>query len=100
MKNDTLYFNRNDGKSYARISKAAARKAYIAGRDIIVCAVNMNPFHPWWNMGAVLNRKNREEFVRDETGVINDFNNLVNSYEFYNCINSETGKYAAFYMVS
>ena len=44
------------------------------------------------------NLKRLLEFICDEIGVINDFNNLVNSFEYYNCINSETGKYSAFYI--
>lgn len=57
----------------------------------------MRPFTPWHSEHRI-NRKDRAQFVVDEIGVVNDFNNLVNSFEYYNCINSETGKYSAFYI--
>lgn len=85
------------GTTWERITKKAARKAYISGCSIAFCPVNLRPGEPW-HPETIMNRKSREEFTTDETGVKNDFNNYVNSFEFYNCINSETGKYTAFYM--
>lgn len=86
-------YNEN-GVLYRRISKKTAEKAYISGKTVVLCAVNLIP----WRFGIPINRKSRERFTADEIGVKNDFNNYVNSFEYYNCINSETGKYTAFYV--
>lgn len=93
MKNRTF---ENNGKTYKRISKKAARNAYQNGSTVIICPCHLYPFNKW-GIAHKMNRKYREEFVIDETGVINDFNNSVNSFEYYNC-NSATGNYTAFYM--
>ena len=85
------------GFTFKRVDKKTARAAYINGLSIILCPVNLRPGEPY-HPETVINRKNREQFTVDEIGVKNDFNNYVNSFEFYNCTNSETGKYAAFYI--
>lgn len=92
------YSFNHEGKTYNRVSKAAARKAYLKGLDIIIAACNIRPFNAMYIGYAELNRKNREQFVTDDTGATNDFTSQVNSFEYYNCNNSETGKYAAFYV--
>lgn len=97
MRNTTLH-NEADGKNYIRVSKNRARKEYLNGRDVVICAVNMNPFHPYWGIGQTLNRRYRETYVADETGVKNDFDNWSASYVYYNCVNAETGRYAAYYI--
>lgn len=86
-----------NGHVYKRISKTAARAAYMGGSTVVICPCNLRPFTQW-HVERKINRKDREQFVIDEIGVKNDFNNLVNSFEYYNCQNSETGKYAAFYI--
>jgi len=87
----------HNGINYERVTKTAARKAYMAGSNVYVQACNLRPFS-MWTYPAVFNRKQAEEFAIDEIGIRNYFDTSVNSFEFYNCINSETGKYAAFYM--
>ena len=87
----------NNGKEYKRINKKSAIFAYMAGKAIVLSPVNFNPFGPWV-IGPTLNKKDRAGYVADDIGVKNDFLNLVNSFEYYNCINSETGRYSAFYI--
>lgn len=91
------YYFENDGITYKRITKKAAKAAYVNGLSIVIVPCNLRPFSPY-HFEFTLNRKNREQFVIDEIGVKNDFENYINSFEFYNCINSETGKYTAFYI--
>lgn len=91
------YSYTDKGFYFERISKKTARAAYINGLSVILCPVNLRPGEPY-HPETVINRKNREQFTADEIGVKNDFNNYVNSFEFYNCPNSETGKYTAFYI--
>lgn len=82
------------GFAFERIDKKTARAAYMNGLTIVICPCNLRPFTPWHNEQA-LNRKSREHFAVDEIGVKNDFNGWLNSFEYYNCTNAETGKYAA-----
>lgn len=87
----------SNGKTWERITKKQARAAYVNGATVAICPVNFKPFTSW-QYPYTTNRKTREQFIIDDTGAQNDFNNVVASFEYYNCINAETGKYAAFYM--
>lgn len=91
------YSYTENGFTFERIDRATARRAYINGLSVVACPVNLRPGRPY-HPETVLNRKNREHLTADEIGVKNDFNNLINSFEFYNCPNTETGKYTAFYI--
>lgn len=72
---------------FSRISKAKARKLYNAGQIVYFCPVNLRPGTPWHNECA-----QQLNSVDPYT-----FEQLVNAFTAYNCINSETGKYIAFY---
>jgi hypothetical protein len=91
------YEFRYNGFTFRRVSKATAWKAYKNGLDVFVIPHNLAPFTGWHNE-CKLNRKFREGFVADEIGLKNDFESILNSAVYYNCINSETGKYLAFYI--
>lgn len=86
-----------DGFIFERITKAQARRCYKMGLTVIICPCNLRPFSPF-HFETGINRRNREQFTLDEIGVVNDFNNQINSFEYYNCTNHETGKYTAFYI--
>lgn len=81
---------------YERISKAAARRAFLNGEKIEMFPCNAVPGSVWFPFGYVLSRKAQEDFVIDEIGMNNRFTGLVNSFEYYNC-NAQMGRYAAFY---
>ena len=85
------------GHTFKRINKKTARTAYKNGLTVIICPCNLRPFTPW-HCERRINRKDRAQFVLDEIGVVKDFNNVVGSFEYYNCITSETGRYCAFYV--
>ena len=87
----------HDGKTYSRINKASARKQYLQGKTIFLLPCNFRFDSPWYSAFPA-NRKNAEQFTVDETGINNYFNQIVNSFEYYNCTCRETGKYAAFYI--
>lgn len=91
------YTYRENGFTFERIDKTTAKKAYLNGLTIIICPVNLRPGEPY-HPEQPINRRNREQFVIDEIGAANDFNNLIASFEYYNCRNNETGKYTAFYI--
>lgn len=87
----------NNGKEYKRINKKSAISAYMAGVTVILSPVNFHPFG-LWGCGCGVNRKDRADYVIDEIGTRNDFLNIIGSFEYYNCINAETGRYSAFYI--
>lgn len=84
-------FNFSDGnKNYKRIDKRTARRAYNAGLTVHFCPCNLRPFG-FWSCGVDIN-KNRESL----NGYT--FDSIVNHFEYYNCRDTETGKYTAFYI--
>lgn len=83
----------SNGKTWKRVPKDQACAAYVNGLTVAICQVNFVPKYPY-----TTNRKSRERFIIDDIGARNDFNNVVASFEYYNCTNAKTGKYAAFYM--
>lgn len=86
-----------NGRTFERITKKEARRAYINGLSVVIIPCNLCPFTAWHHE-TTINRKNRAQLVADEIGVNNDFTNYINWFEYYNCINSETGRYTAFYI--
>lgn len=85
------------GFIFERINRATAKRAYLNGLTVIICPANLRPGEPY-RPEQPINRRNREQFIIDEIGAANDFNNLIASFEYYNCRNRETGKYTAFYI--
>ena len=87
----------SNGRTFERVSKAIARKAFIKGFTIAFCPSNLRPGPPWYPE-YITNREMRNDYILDDVGAENDFYNLLNSFEYYNCTNAETGKYAAFFI--
>lgn len=83
-----------NGNNYQRISKA---KLYSLARQtasdeirklkFIIAACNLRPE----KFGCMFTF---QELNNADTAL----NNYINSFEYYNCVNAETGKYASFYM--
>ena len=71
---------------YKRITKRTAKKLYEMGHPILLCPVNLRP-GGMWGIGCFVIKKEGRTFEQD-----------VSEFEFYNCYNSETGYYAAFYV--
>lgn len=85
-------FRDDNGATWERITKPAAIKAYINGKNILIIAENLRPFAPWHN-----------EFITTRTAeadadALKDFITTYNSFTYYNCINTETGRRPAFYV--
>lgn len=68
-----------------RINKATARKLFNEGKEIWLTACNMRP-----ECGILLN-------TRNYTDLGNDFDKIVNAFQYYNC-NNECGRYPAYYI--
>ena len=71
---------------YKRITKRIARRLYEAGKPVLLCPVNLRP-GGLWNIGSIIAKKEDRTFEQE-----------LNAFEYYNCINNETGYYAAFYI--
>ena len=87
-----FYFYDENKNKFKRVDKRTARRAYNAGVDVHFCPVNLRPF-------------NRYGFGLDMTINKNDiscdgqtFETVLNAFEFYNCRDTETGFYTAFYI--
>lgn len=77
----------NDGRTiYHRITKAKARKLWQKQR-IAMCPVNLRPGFPF---------APHCEFLPD---IESDFDSMVKEFTHYNCTDSETGSYLAFYIM-
>ena len=93
MLNLTFDYN---GYTFKRVNKTIAKRAYINGLSIVICPCNLHPFSAWMP-GVKLNKKSREAFVADLTGLKNDFENWLDSFMYYNC-DAERGYYPAYYI--
>lgn len=79
-----------DGSTaFNRVSKAAARKAFNAGREVVFCPCKLAPFGPF--RPSVMFQKGQRG--RD------DFDGTVKDFQHYNCNMNETGYYASFYTI-
>ena len=75
-------------KEYQRISKTKFINLVNYGNmHFIVCACNLRP--EIFGIGITFN-----DLVKNDISL----DNWINAFEFYNCTNAETGKYASFYM--
>ena len=70
-----------------QVSKATARKLFDSGQSVYLQSSNFHPFGVWSN--AIDINKSQDESTT--------FESRVNNFEYYNCANNETGKYATFY---
>ena len=75
---------------YKKINKSQARKLYQSYKPFTMCASNLRP-----DMFGCLINSNDTHDMTDVT-----FDELVNEFIYYNCINSETGRRVAFYVES
>lgn len=78
-----------------RVSRATAKKLFLAGKRIALFPANAN-VNSLWNIPTILSRKDKEKFVEDEIGMANIFEDTCNSYQYYNC-NNHMGKYPKFF---
>lgn len=68
-----------------QVQKRTAKKMFNNGETIYIQSSNFRPFGAWAQCMEFNNKEGRT------------FDSIVNSFEYYNCINSETGLYATFY---
>ena len=83
------YTFEKDGKIYYRISKAAARGYYETGVEIYACPCKLRPGGPW-HPEVYICRKMASPYA-------STFDKTIAYVTEMNCINSETGRYLAYY---
>ena len=97
------YIFTDNGKQYKRIDKRQARRAYNDGKTVYLCPCNLRPFGVW-RPEIDINKTDYKKYGYNEPFIFSDgssemdFNKRVNYFEFYNCTNTETGIYTAFYI--
>ena len=86
-------FTNKYGEKFRRVNKTEARNLAAQDVPIGVCACNMDPFNPYWNMCAWYHQTEEQNALDG----YDDLDSFVTDYEYYNC-NHETGYYAAYYV--
>ena len=70
---------------YKRVSKQAARKAYISGENVILCPCKLRPGYPW----------HPEIAISSISG--EDFDSIVSEASYYSLSNA-AGNYMSYYI--
>lgn len=84
---------------FRRISKADARKRYNNGEMIRLCPVKFRPDNMAGFFGDIYKDSRLTEQDGFQTVVSRkDFDDTVRMFEYYNCQDSRSGYYAAFYV--
>lgn len=91
-------FTDNHGATWERVTKPTARKAYRAGAPVTICACNLRPFGFYNPQVEVSTQTASEPETLESIGAGAYFERLANAFTYYNCMNTETGKYPAFYI--
>ncbi len=76
-----------NGEQWERITKSEARKRWNAKQRLYIAPCNLHPGWPW-RFGKEFNSEN----ISDSS-----FEDMVSNFEYYNCYDSKTGRYASFY---
>ena len=74
---------------FERIDKREARKRYNAGETLFLVPCNVDP-NNCWGIGF--------DAHKDNINSDPDFDKTVMYFEWYNCQDSQMGKYTAFYL--
>lgn len=86
---------------YKRVSKSEARRRYNNGETIRFTACNIVPDNLW---GAYSDANNGDYTQVSSDGFNTtiarnkDFDTVVSAFTYYNCVDSETGRYPAYYV--
>lgn len=100
--NNYIFTDKNNNH-YKRIDKRQAKRAYDAGKTIVLCPCNLRPFG-MWAPEVDINKNDFKKMGYDEPLIYPDgssdmdFKKRLMYFEYYNCTNTETGRYSAFYI--
>lgn len=81
------YIFAKNGFTFERVNKSIARIAYNNGLTIVLCPCNLHPGYPWYPETSISKKHGGEMFE-----------SVLNTFEYYNIRNTETGHYTAFYI--
>ena len=98
-----------NGQTYRRVSKHAARQLFERRQPFQICPVNFRPGLPfamdmtidplqWISEESEKHRWGWYDYPREQI-VAQAFDKAVCMFEWYNCTDSETGAYSAFYVI-
>jgi hypothetical protein len=77
-------------KHFTRIHGNHARALWLKGQSISLCPCNLSP-EAFGNAFIVTLQ------ASDEPRALDDFKRLINEFNYYNCVSSETGYKPAYY---
>lgn len=77
---------------FVRLHHTQARKCFFEGKTVVICPSNLCPGSPWHPECYV-----SLDMVEDRCPPWEAWNRIRNHFRFYNCINSETGKYISYW---
>ena len=87
--------NQYEYNEIKRISKRAAEKLYNAGKPVYMLPCKMRFDNPWEKPY----KAQKEELTKAYGGEkYATFEQIINTFHYYNCQYNETGKYIAYYM--
>ena len=95
---NNLTFTDNNGVKYRRITKASARNAFIDGKTIVLCPSNLRPFSLWQCETKINLNDDIIKLNQDNKTPSQLFDYIVINFLYYNCVNSETGRNASYYI--
>jgi hypothetical protein len=88
---------RHNGKTYRQISKTLARKAYNFGGAIALVPCNLYALSSMVGFYVMSQSDICGEVTQEDRE--KEFNARVANFEYYNCVNRETGTYANFFSI-
>lgn len=99
MNNQTYTVSTPNGKkkTYRRLTKASARRAFLNGETIVLCPSNLAPHKTFLTSNIAL----ADEKPREEIGVVTPsqiFDFAVFQFQFYNCRTEENGRRVNFFI--
>jgi len=79
----------SDNSLLKKINKCKARKLWDNGKEILIIPCNMRPDSEWY----------RNSWFKKELAYMDyAFDKLIWNYEYYNCLDGQTGFYAKYYI--
>lgn len=89
-------YTNHQGTKMTRVSARTARKLWSEGHDVTLCPCNLRPDSPWGTTCTIWQDEFEPWTTHDEH--MRHYDYEVNYFTVFNCFNSETGRYPAFYV--
>jgi hypothetical protein len=86
-------------QGFTRVNKVKARNLYNTGKTVYIQSCNFAPRGPWSNAMDMNLPADAARYCTTPNDPSLAFDTRVSNFEWYNCPDSQTGKYAAFYVL-